>query len=374
MGCGCPIYCFRAIPRTRFHWSGASPSGTFPEKMTPLGSPAEVYEIRRAFSLLASGPPLLLLFWSPLNAQLPKGLEGCLPYPTLAQELSDIRDETQNPATDEDEARAARVRIVSITFVGGSNLSPSLREMLMRQVRSHRQYDDPQLDWLSEIQDVDIRGFLQDTGYFRAEAVLEAHRLVEGGRPHDYSLILSVEPGPQYRLGAVQFATTAPDRSLSFPQDELRPLLALNHGDLFKTNRVRAAMESIIRFYGSNGFIDCVPMPITAIDETAKTIDLSFGIDEGRQYRIGKVEIVGISEELKSKLKSAPQPGHVFNRSQIPEFLWRNKASLPPGVGEHSVEVSRDTGAGIVNLKFDFWSYPSCAGLTIAQMPAPAFP
>ena len=312
----------------------------------------------------------LLLFCSPLKAQLPKGLEECLPYPTLARELKDMRGETQNPATDEDEARAPRVRLLSVTFVGGGNLSPSLREILMRQVRSHRQYDDPQLDWLIEMQEVAIRSSLQDMGYFRAKAAATARR-VAGERVHDYSVTLYIEPGPQYRLGAVQFASADPDRSLSLPQDELRRLLTLNQSNLFRANRIRAAMESITRFYGSNGFIDCVPMPITAIDETAKTIDVSFKIDEGRQFRVGKVEIVGLSEELKSKLKSAPQPGHVFNRRQIQEFLSRNKASLPPGVGERSVEVSRDTRAGIVNLKFDFWSYPSCAGLTIAQMRAP---
>jgi surface antigen-like variable number repeat protein len=313
----------------------------------------------------------LLLLCPPLNAQLPRGLEECLPYPTLAQELKDMRDETQNPATETNEARAARARIVSIALVGGSNLSPSLREILMRQVRSDRQYDDPQLDWLIEIQEVDVRGFLQDTGYFRAEAALEAHRIAGEGRPHDYSLILNVEPGPQYRLGAVRFESGAPDKTLSFPQDELRRLLALNRGDVFRASKIRTAMESITRFYGSNGFIDCVPMPVTSIDENAKTIDLSFRIDEGRQYRVGKVEIVGMSEESKSKLKSAPQPGQVFDRSHVQEFLLRNKASLPPGVDERSVEVSRDARAGIVNLKFDFWSYPSCAGLTIAQMPAP---
>jgi hypothetical protein len=86
---------------------------------------------------------------------------------------------------------------------------------------------------------------------------------------------------------------------------------------------------------------------------------------------VGKVEIVGISEDLKGKLQLALQPGQIFNRSQVQEFLLRNKALLPPGVSERSVEIGRDTRAGIVNLKFDFWSYPSCAGLAIAQISVP---
>jgi len=80
---------------------------------------------------------------------------------------------------------------VSIAFVGEDNLSPSLRDKLTRQIRSHGYHDDPRLDWRSEIQDVEVRGFLQDTGYFRAEAVLEVHRVAEEGHPHNYSLILA---------------------------------------------------------------------------------------------------------------------------------------------------------------------------------------
>jgi hypothetical protein len=85
----------------------------------------------------------------------------CLPYPTLAQgyaRLKDMPGEKQNPVTDMNEARAARVRIVPIAFVGGDNLSPSLRDKLTRQVRSHGYHDDPRLDWRSEIQDVEVRG------------------------------------------------------------------------------------------------------------------------------------------------------------------------------------------------------------------------
>jgi outer membrane protein assembly factor BamA len=75
-------------------------------------------------------------------------------------------------------------------------------------------------------------------------------------------------------------------------------------------NISRWYVESITRFYGSIGLIDCVAMPIT------KTIDLSFSINEGRQYRVGKVEIMEISEALKSKLQLTLQPRQVFDRSQ----------------------------------------------------------
>jgi outer membrane protein assembly factor BamA len=198
------------------------------------------------------------------------------------------------------------------------------------------------------------------------------HRVAEEGHPQNYSLILNVEPGRQYRLGAVRFTSGDSEKTLSFPQGELRRLLALNQGDLFSVNKIRAAIVSITTFYGANGFIDCVPMPITVIDKNAKNIDLSFSINEGRQYRVGKVEIVGISEDLKGKLQLALQPGQIFNRRQVQEFRLRNKARLPPGVSERSVEIGRDTRTGIVNLKFDFWSYPSCAGLAIAQIPVPS--
>jgi outer membrane protein assembly factor BamA len=319
----------------------------------------------------------LLLAWlslpcccSPLTAQLPKGLEQCLPYPTLAQELLEMRGETQNPSTDAEEVPRSEIRIISITFVGGANLSRSLRENLTRQIRTHKFYDDPPLDWLEELQEVGIRGHLQDIGYFRAKAAAAARRVGREDHVHDYSVTLHVDPGPQYRLGKVRFASADPDRTLSFSSEELRPLLAVDQGELFKAREIRAAQESITRFYGSKGFIDCVPAPETLIDEQARTIDLTLRIDEGTQYRVGKVEMLGISENAKSQLKLVPQAGQVLDMTQVQTFYSRNRTLLPTDRDELRPEISRDTRAGFADMIFDFWSFPSCAGLTIAQMPA----
>lgn len=72
--------------------------------------------------------------------------------------------------------------------------------------------------------------------------------------------------------------------------------------------------------YLNNGFINIkVGEPVVKLNEAKTALDVSIGITEGEQYRIGAIgfkgELLEPEANLRTKLKS--EPGSLFNRSQL---------------------------------------------------------
>ena len=156
-----------------------------------------------------------------LHAQLPARLERCLPYPTLSQEISSMQEKTR--AQEPEPVPTPRVIIVSIQFALVTHISESVRSRIIRSIKSPQFHDDAKMDWLEELQDVGIRGTLQDSGYFKAKVKVDARLLDGNERRNRYALTLHIEEGWQYRLGNVRFKPADPDKTpLAFSTSELR--------------------------------------------------------------------------------------------------------------------------------------------------------
>ena len=290
-------------------------------------------------------------------AQLPPRLERCLPYPTLAQEISATQEETR--AHEPEPMPTPRVVIASIQFVPPTHISESVRSRIIRSIKSPYFHDDAKMDWLEELQDVGIRGTLQDSGYFKAKVKVEARLLDGNERRNRYALTLHLEEGSQYRLGNVHFKPADPDKTLlAFSGSELRQRVHMRRGDLFSAAKVRSSMEEITKLYATKGYIDMVPEPVVRNDDDNRPIDLLMKIDEGKQYRVGKIEFVGLGESLQNQLKPQLRPGEPFNKALVDELLRQNKALLPADASWQDVHLTRNTKEGVVDLGFDFYSCP----------------
>ena len=156
-----------------------------------------------------------------IHAQLPPRVERCLPYPTLAQEISAIQDETRTQALEA--VPTPKVVIASIQFVPTTHVSEPVRNRIISSIKSPQFLDDSDKEWLQEIQDVGVRGTLQDSGYFKAKVKADARFLNGNDRRRRYALTLRIEEGRQYRLGDVRFERADLDKPpLAFSASELR--------------------------------------------------------------------------------------------------------------------------------------------------------
>ena len=291
-----------------------------------------------------------------VNAQLPPRLERCLPYTTLVQEISAMQEETR---AEPEPMPTPRVVISSIQFVPPTHISEYVRSRIIRSIKSPQYQDNAKMDWLEELQDVGIRGTLQDSGYFKAKVKVDARLLDGNERRNSYALTLHIEEGSQYRLGNVRFTPADPEKTfLAFSSSGLRAHVHMRRGDLFSAAKVRSSMEEITKLYATKGYIDMVPEPVVRNDDDGGPIDLLMKIDESKQYRVGKIEFLGLRESSQNRLKPQLRTGEPFNKALVDELLRRNKSLLPADASWQDVYLTRNTKEGVVDVRFDFYSCP----------------
>ena len=301
-----------------------------------------------------------VLFWPlVLCAQLPEPLERCLPYPTLAQEIRTMKEETESA-----QARMSEIKrtIVSVKFGPETHLPQSVRSRIVRSIKYRQFYDDSESDWLNEVQEVGLKGQLQDLGYFRAKVEAVAH-LIDGGLHRQrYWLTLRIEEGWQYRLAEIHFENALEDEPLAFSASELREHIHLRRGELLIVSRIRAGIEEISKLYATKGYVDMTMEPEFKNDDDGGPMDLVMKINEEKQYRVGKIEFLGLNEETQLQLKSNLKPGNVFNETFIDEIkdeiFKRRKSLLPADASWKDVSIVRNFNEGTVDIRFYFYSCP----------------
>jgi outer membrane protein assembly factor BamA len=304
---------------------------------------------RRTVLFILLGVIHILICSSPIYAQIPRRLERCLPYPTLAEEIKDMQDEVE---AKERKTPQRKVVIDDVNFDGPIHLPNSIREQLITELKQ-REFDGD-YDWLGEIQEVPVRGAWQDQGYFRVNSTAQARIISSDSTIQHVSVIVHVDEGLQYRLGDVSFREGDPDDPLPFPAEELRKLVPLREGDLFNVEKIREGLEALKKLYDSNGYIDFTASPDMEVDEASRRISLVMVLDQQKQYRVGKVEILGVDARTASNLRSKLKPGDIFNSRLVDDFLKENKAALPADASPRDIEVHRDVRNGTVDARADF--------------------
>jgi outer membrane protein assembly factor BamA len=287
--------------------------------------------------------------------QLPKRVEKCLPYPTVAQEIRDMQ-----PA--DPVGVAATVRISRVEFDRHKDIPEDARGEISEELRSHVFHPDAHTAYLddlaNEIAEVAVRDALQNRGYFKATAAAKLTTTNNQGSEISVAAIISAEPGPQYRARDIR-VESADGSSLQFSPAVLRGLIPLQTGDLFNVGAIRTGLDNLRRAYVREGYVDMTAEPVFAIDEAHETIDMVLKINQEAQYRIGSIELLGVTAATQHKLlESLPKSGQIFDGSRMDDFIKVNRAILPPDASSDDVSVSRDLKARTVAILFDFRTCP----------------
>lgn len=299
----------------------------------------------------------LFAVWIPSAfAQLPKRVEKCLPYPTLAQEIQDMRPADALPPR-------ARVHVIRVEFDSKDGIPADVQEEISAKLRSRIFERDAKTDYLNElgneIAEVSVMGALQNQGYFRATATAKLAVLQSGAKEISVAAAISASPGLQYRAGDIRIESADDRVPLEMPAKKLRDLIPLQRGELFDVERVRAGLRNLTAAYGRRGYVDMTVEPEFQIEDADNTIDMVLKLDRQAQYRVGSVEFLGISAPTQAKLmKSLPKPGEIFDGTRLQEFFKVNRAILPSDVSGDDVSVKHDLKSKTVGILFDFRTCP----------------
>ncbi len=297
--------------------------------------------------------PLFLACLPCAFGQLPKRLEKCLPYPTLAQE---IRERQPAPAQ-------VSVHVIRVDFDSNDDIPADAQDEISAELQSHVFKPDADSAFLkdlaNEIAEVGVRGALRDRGYFKATATAKLTTLQTEGADISVVVAISAVLGLQYRTGNVRIETADSGYPLMVSPEVLRGLVPLQRGELFNVERVRAGMQNLALAYGREGYVDMTPEPDIEIDNDRRTIDLVLKIDQQVQYRVGSIEFPGVNAVTREKLvESLPKPGAIFDRTKLDEFFKVNRTILPSDVSRDDVSVRRDPKSKTVAILFDFRTCP----------------
>ena len=77
-------------------------------------------------------------------------------------------------------------------------------------------------------------------------------------------------------------------------------------------------------------------------------------LNEGKQYRWGNMQVIGLDQKMETLLKSQLKMGTPVNPKLIEDFYRDNKSFLPVGASSKDVRWQRDAQRTTVDLTFNF--------------------
>jgi hypothetical protein len=223
-------------------------------------------------------------------------------------------------------------------------------------------------DWLDEIEEIDVRGFWNDRGYFKVEVKGDAKILDEHSSIKHAVVTFHINEGVQFRLKQIHFRK-AVDMNASpndpspttdqpaFPSPELRKLFLLQDGDTFSTSKIREGIEALKQLYGAHGYIEFVALPLTDVDDEKREISLIMELSESKQFRISKVEVLGDPPGALRGISSEFIGGRIVDGVSLNDATKRIE-SRAGCARERSLRARKDERAGTVEITFDFRPCP----------------
>ena len=325
----------------------------------------------------------------PIRAQSPSSPLRCSPASLPSDENAESVGEKAFP----------KVVVDSVLFDGPMSLSSSIRDRLVAELKEHAA-QSAGTRWLEEWNEVVVKDAWRDEGFFKITSTAEAQIISSDATEQHVSVAVHVNEGMQYRLKDIRFgkepqivpaatdsmqpdsdeaadstppsSDEGPDNSqntvilppvkiefpefhdtehlnadLVFPPEELRKRFSLRDGDVLDTSKIQEGLDALIRFYQSRGYVDFVATPETITYDKSAMISLIMLLDEGKQFRVGKVLAYNLDPEKEAKLKSLIQPGDIYNSEPFGDFLRKNR--LP-----FISVLQQNEDSGTIDLQFGY--------------------
>jgi outer membrane protein assembly factor BamA len=217
-----------------------------------------------------------------------------------------------------------KMKVARVIFVGNPALPLPAQEQVAGTLTG-LEYNDGRggLDELLER----TRDAWQAQGYFKAESELSGvQTLEENPERRTVAVTVKIDAGKRYRLEEIKFnggASFSPGQphvaTEQFSTEQLHEFFPIKPGEIFDTHKLQAGTDELRKAYGTKGFINFAAVPSFNIDETNERITLVVDLDEGKQFHIGKVQVLGGNPQHAQELikNLGLTPGNVFDASLL---------------------------------------------------------
>jgi outer membrane protein assembly factor BamA len=191
-----------------------------------------------------------------------------------------------------------------------------------------------------------VRRAWQERGYFTVQVHGNAKMLTGSPVKNLVAADFQMVEGQQYRLAGI---TLKNNRAIEDPP-LLRDLFPINDGDLFNIAQVSKGLENLANAYGELGYINFTSIPNTRINEESQTISLDVDVDEGKQFYVGSINVLGLDEAASQELLNELQlkPGDVFNQKSFEQSMKR--LSQPGSRASASYKPDETAGTVVITI------------------------
>jgi outer membrane protein assembly factor BamA len=235
---------------------------------------------------------ILIVFLAPVAAF---SQDPACPAPAVV--VQQQQPENQNP-----------IKIKKVIFTGYTVLPPAEQEEISAELaKGVFNYKSLQDD--GNILRARVRDQWQQRGYFKV-SVREPEIKPDADDRSLFIATVPVDAGNQYRLGELRFI-----KNTVFPTEKLSSLFPIQTGDVFNTHNVGKGIEGVRKLYGESGYINMSVVPTTEQQKGDNRVNLTIELDEGQQFRVGKVEVLGADDAKWRRFVSVSGlvTGNVYN-------------------------------------------------------------
>jgi outer membrane protein insertion porin family len=142
------------------------------------------------------------------------------------------------------------------------------------------------------------------------------HRIAVQGQTH---ITFIIEEGPLYKVRNIRI-----EGNTRFDNETLLADIQLKTGQTYYQRKAQIHSKRISRLYLEDGYLDATVQQQLRFVPEADIVDVEFNIDEGKQFRIGKIEITGNEQVHDKAIRRVLDeydfsPGELYNGYNAPK-------------------------------------------------------
>jgi outer membrane protein insertion porin family len=203
-----------------------------------------------------------------------------------------------------------RIQIKSVNFKGNQAIKTSdLRSAIKTRNRSWLLWPVYYTEEKIAADVEKLRTLYYDRGFLN-------HRVAVQGQTH---ITFVIEEGPLYKIRNITL-----EGNKHFDNETLLAGLDLETGQTYYQLKAQLHTKRILKLYREDGYVDADVRQQLAFVPDTNVVDIEFKITEGRQFRIGKVDITG-NEQVHDKVirrildEYDFSPGQLYNADIAPK-------------------------------------------------------
>jgi outer membrane protein assembly factor BamA len=243
------------------------------------------------------------------------------------------------------------VTIVELNFEGDLRMPITDQDQIATSLKQGTYWGDSN-GVASEVLE-GVRRAWQNRGFFEVQVRGGAKLLTSSPASERISVAVQVDEGQQFSLRSITFKN---NRGIS-SVDALRNLFPLKDGDIFSREKIAKGLDNLRFAYRQLGYINSTSVPETRINEDSRTISLDVDIDEGKQFYISSINVIGHDADVLHDLLL--KPGDIYDQRLVDLFLQRYADFLPTDASpDASTHIRLDERKATVAIAFDFRRCP----------------